>query len=106
MMLYEQVTDVPRLASMDYQTRFSQPVIPDERNDWDGKIFRGTGVPIKDHPQNGSINMYGCGNCKSDNVAIIYTQWSVSVASGDVYWDYELVCKDCSKFTSKSFSDN
>ena len=104
-MLYEEVRDTPRLAPIDWETRFAEGLLPDENNDWDAKIFRGTGVPLKDHPMKGSCNMHGCGNCDSDNVKVIYGQWSVSVANGDAYWDYEVVCEECGMFTSRSFSD-
>ena len=64
-MLYEQVRDSPRLAPNDWKTRFTEGLVPDERNDWDGKIFRGTGVTIEDHPLKRNCNMRGCGNCES-----------------------------------------
>jgi len=105
-MLYEKVQDIPRLAFQDWMTRHSADIVPDEHNDWDGQIFRGTGVPIEEHPLKGNCSMYGCGNCESENVKVIYAQWSVSVASGDAYWDYEVICEDCGKYTSRSFSEN
>ncbi len=105
-MLYETVTEVPRIASKDYASRFSEPLIPDGNNDWIGMIYRGSGVSIEEHPLSGRMNMHGCGECKSSNVLVIYAQWSVSTASGDAYWDYEIVCGDCGKFTARSFSEN
>jgi hypothetical protein len=105
-MLYEQIQDVPRLAPRDWKTLFKENLIPDEHNDWDGQTFRGLGVPIQEHPLKSNCNMQGCGNCKSENVKVIYAQWSVSVASGDAYWDYEIICEDCGKYTSRSFSEN
>ena len=105
-MLYETVTDEPRIASKDYATAFSEPLIPEEDNDWIAMVFRGSGISIDEHPLKGRANMYGCGECKSDNVLVIYGQWSVSTHSGDAYWDYEIVCGDCGKFTARSFSDN
>ena len=105
-MLYEVVGDVPRLAPSDWKTRFTEKLVPGEKNDWDGSTYRGTGVPIEDHPLKRNCNMHGCGNCESDNVKVIYAQWSVSVASGDAYWDYEVICEDCGKYTSRSFSEN
>ncbi|MHA1289362.1 MAG: hypothetical protein ACTSPB_18395, partial [Candidatus Thorarchaeota archaeon] len=95
-MLYEQVRDDPRLAPHDWKTRFSEGLVPNENNDWNGSIYRGTGVPIEEHPLKGNCNMDGCGNCESENVLVI-SQWSVSVASGDAYWDYEVICGDCCK---------
>ncbi len=49
-MLYEKVQDVPRFASKNWKTLYDDELVPDEDNDWDGKIFRGTGVPIEEHP--------------------------------------------------------
>ncbi|TFG29081.1 hypothetical protein EU528_10265 [Candidatus Thorarchaeota archaeon] len=80
--------------------------MPDDSNDWDGQIFRGNGIPIEQHPLKGRCNMQGCGNCKSEQVKVIYAQWSVSVASGDTYWDYEVFCGECGMYTSRSFSEN
>ena len=105
-MFYEKIQDIPRLASVDWKTLYNDGLVPDEYNDWDGQIFRGTGVPIEEHPLKDNCNMLGCGNCESEQVKVIYAQWSVSVASGDSYWDYEVICADCGMYTSRSFSEN
>ena len=105
-MLYEQIQDEPRLAPNDWKTRYTEPIVPGERNDYDAQTFRGTGVRMDEHPLQRNCNMRGCGNCESENVLVIYAQWSVSVHSGDSYWDYEIICEDCGKFTSRSFSEN
>ncbi|MBN2228469.1 MAG: hypothetical protein JW779_02675 [Candidatus Thorarchaeota archaeon] len=105
-MLYEQITDEPRLASKSWMTDCTEPLIPGENNDMLASVFTGTGVLIHAHPLNKRIAMRGCGNCESMNVLVIYAQWSVSTASGDAYWDYEILCNDCQKYTSRSFSEN
>ncbi|MGY5854803.1 MAG: hypothetical protein RTU92_14640 [Candidatus Thorarchaeota archaeon] len=105
-MLYEKVTDVPRIASKDYLTEYDVPISPADDNDWIAMVYTGTGVSIDEHPLNGKIWMKGCGNCESENVKVIYAQWSVSPHSGDAYWDYEMICSDCGKFTSRSFNEN
>jgi hypothetical protein len=104
--LYEQVRETPRLAPNDWKIRFDEGLVPDEKNDWDGQVFRGTGVAIEEHPLKANCNMHGCGNCESRQVKVIYAQWSVSVASGDAYWDYEVICEECGMYTSRSFSEN
>ena len=105
-MLYETVEDVPRIASKDYHTLYDKPLVPDDSNEWLGMTFRGTGVRIDDHPCKNRLHMRGCGECSSNNVMVIYAQWSVSPHSGDSYWDYEVVCDDCGKFTARSFNEN
>ena len=68
--------------------------------------YYGSGVDIEDHPLKDRCNMHGCAECKSDNVKVIYGKWCVSTHSGDSYFDYEVVCEDCGKFTARSFNEN
>jgi hypothetical protein len=105
-MLYVRVSDYPQLAAVDYETRYDQPLVPDEDNDLTGMTFRGKGCKIEDHPLKDRTNMHGCEECKSEDVLVIYGQWSVSTHSGDSYWDYEVVCQDCGKYTARSFNEN
>jgi len=105
-MLYETVTDTPRIAATDFKTRFSEPLVADDDNCDFAMTYRGSGIEISGHPLKEQCRMRGCGNCGGDNVLVIYAQWSVSTASGDVYWDHEIVCNDCGMFTARSFSDN
>ena len=105
-MFYEEIREIPRLAPDDWKTQFTEELVPDEYNDYDAQTYRGAGIRIDEHPLKSHCNMQGCGNCKSDNVLVIYAQWSVSVHSGDSYWDYEIICEDCGKYTSRSFSEN
>ncbi|NHJ13570.1 MAG: hypothetical protein EAX95_07820 [Candidatus Thorarchaeota archaeon] len=105
-MLYETVTNEPRIANADYMEIFQDPLIPDEDNSWTAMVYRGTGVSIDEHPLRDRLGMRGCKNCGSEEVKVIYAQWSVSTASGDAYWDYEIVCSNCGMFTARSFSEN
>ncbi len=105
-MLYEQITDTPRIAAEDWKLRYKEPISPSEDNDWITMIFTGSGVSIEAHPLNGKIWMKGCGNCEGESVKVIYAHWCVSPHSGDAYWDYEIICDDCGRFTSRSFSEN
>ena len=105
-MLYERVTDTPSFVSEEYKTEFSEPIIPNDDNEMVSREYYGTGVQINEHPLKNHINFYGCGECESTNVKVIYGQWCVSTASGDAYWDYEIVCDDCGKFTARSYNEN
>ncbi|MBD3404628.1 MAG: hypothetical protein GF411_00655 [Candidatus Lokiarchaeota archaeon] len=105
-MIFVSVHDTPQLASGDYATIFTQPVVPNEDNSGIKKIFQGTGIRIEKHPCKNRIEMCGCESCDSDNVLVIFTQWSVHPFSGDCYWDYELICNDCGKYTLRSYAGN
>ena len=105
-MLYERVNDHPVLAPQNYTECYEQPIIENPKNEWTWCEYYGTGVPIKGHPLAGKVNLYGCAECKSDNVTVIYAKWCVSTISGDAYWDYEIKCEDCGKFTARSFNEN
>ena len=105
-LLYERVTDAPTFVPQGYETEFSEPIMPNEDNEMVWREFYGTGIPIEEHPLKSHINFYGCGVCKSSNVKVIYGKWCVSTASGDAYWDYEIACKSCGKFTARSFNEN
>lgn len=104
-MLYETVTDTPRIASKTYMES-AAPIVPDEGNEWTWMQYEGTGVTIDEHPLKERCHMRGCGECSSENVLVIFGRWCVSTASGDEYWDYEIKCIDCGKFTARLFSDN
>lgn len=105
-MLYERVTDTPSFVPQGYETEFFEPITPNKDNEMVWREFYGTGIQIEEHPLNDHINFYGCGECESPNVKVIYGKWCVSTASGDAYWDYEIVCKSCGKFTARSFNEN
>ena len=94
------------MASKDYKTQFDKELVPNEDNEGIWMEFFGTGIPINEHPLENRCNMHGCGECKSDNVKVIYGKWCVSTHSGDAYWDYEIACGECGKFTARSFSEN
>ncbi len=104
-MFYERVSDSPNIASKNY-IELSDAITPNEDNEWTWMEYTGRGIEIAEHPLRERLNMHGCANCSSDNVLVIYAKWCVSTASGDAYWDYEIVCTDCTKFTARSFSEN
>ncbi|MFW9794295.1 MAG: hypothetical protein ACFFEE_08335 [Candidatus Thorarchaeota archaeon] len=105
-MLYERVTDSPSLVPDEYETEYDEPIIANDDNEGIWREYYGTGVKIEDHPLKDYINMSGCGECENTDVNVIYGKWCVSTASGDVYWDYEIVCSNCGKFTARSFNEN
>ncbi|MEX2683498.1 MAG: hypothetical protein Q6373_018115 [Candidatus Sigynarchaeota archaeon] len=70
--------------------------------DW----YTGTGIRPDDHPLARFISFSGCGSCGSDDVLVIAAQWCVAYHSGDVYWDYEIACNACGKYTRCSYCEN
>ncbi len=104
-MLYERVNDSPVLGSKDF-LQFDQPIIANENNEWTWMEYYGSGVDISNHPLKDRCNMHGCAECKSENVKVIYGKWCVSTHSGDAYYDYEIICEDCGRFTARSYNEN
>lgn len=103
-LIYERTSKKPEFIEEDYITRYNEPCsyIRELGKYW----YKGTGILIEDHPLQKFINMRGCANCKSENVLVIAAQRSVHPMNGDVYWDYEIRCKDCGMYTQRSFSEN
>jgi len=92
-MIYERISDNPEFIEMDYLNKYKKKCTLIKGNqDW----YKGTGISIEEHPLSKKINMSGCKNCESNNVKVIAAQRCVHMFSGDVYWDYELFCIDCS----------
>jgi len=101
--IYEQ----PKLTEEDYKTRYTELVKKVHRSgqDW----YLGTGIAWEDHPLKDNIPEWAgtkCGNCDSENTRIIAAQWSVSFHSGDVYWDCEIFCEDCGKYSQRAYAEN
>ena len=97
------VRDLPGLAPADYKTRFDSAcqLHPDGF-----KWYKGTGIAPSAHPLAGHIPFKECAGCGSDRVLIIAAQWNVHWLNGDEYWDYEIECQVCQRFTQRSFADN
>jgi hypothetical protein len=99
------VRDTPYFVPADYQTHFAEPCafFPNYKmQDW----YLGTGIKPGDHPLAWRIPFDNCGQCQSANVLVIAAQFVVHPMSGDLYWDYEIVCADCGKFTTRSYAEN
>ena len=81
---------------------------------WEGGQYwhHGTGIAPADHPAlpktawARSVRAARCGACGSDQVAMITLQWSVASHSGDLYYDYELICRACGQFTARAYCEN
>ena len=101
-------TDTPKMVDANYKELYSDPCLADNENSGFKMIYYGTGIRRDSHPLKKRINMRGCGNpkCGSEHVKVIYAQWSVHPMSGDKYWDYEIFCEDCKKFTLRSYAEN
>jgi len=97
----------PKLIEEDYKTRYKEPVKKVHKlgQDW----YLGTGIAWKDHPLKNYIPEWAgtkCKNCNSKNTKIIAAQWSVAFHSGDIYWDCEIFCEDCGKYTQRAYAEN
>lgn len=75
--------------------------------------FCGTGVPPAEHPMRGEMRALeigldhaDCLYCGSKDVRVIALQGCVSMHSGDAYYDYELLCNQCGKFSAVSYAEN
>jgi hypothetical protein len=85
---------------------YTDRCVPDPDNSGLSKIYWGTGISYEEHPLKDKFSFYVCGNCESKSVKIIYAKWAVHPMSGDVYWDYEIHCEDCGKYTTYSYAEN
>ncbi|MBD3253910.1 MAG: hypothetical protein GF383_02405 [Candidatus Lokiarchaeota archaeon] len=100
----EWICDSPQLISKDYREKYTSAC---EKYKESGQIwYKGMGIPIENHPLKDYIWFKGCGNCESNEVKIIAAQWSVHPMSGDRYWDYEIFCENCGKYTQRAFAEN
>lgn len=98
------IRDEPYLTSADYRTKYSEPCVKVKQ--YGQTWYFGTGIAPEEHPLKGHIGIRGCGNCQSENVKVIAAQRSVSYASGDQYWDCEVYCEDCGKYTQRAYAEN
>ncbi|MBI1881695.1 MAG: hypothetical protein HYR94_26250 [Chloroflexi bacterium] len=97
------VRESPGLVPANYKTVFETAC---ELRPAGFKWYKGTGLAPQAHPLAGYIPFKECAACGSSQVVVIAAQWNVHVMNGDEYWDYELACQICHKFTQRSFADN
>ena len=101
---YTRVSDEPEFIEVNYKDIYDMQC---EKSREMGKTwYKGTGIPPSDHPLHDRINMGGCANCGNENILVIAATWSVHPMNGDVYWDYEVSCERCGKYTQCSYSEN
>lgn len=100
----EWITDNPRFVPNNYKELYSAPC--EKIKEYGQTWYKGTGISFVDHPLKNHIWFNGCGNCESNNVKVLAAQWSVSYHSGDQYWDYEIFCEDCGKYTQRAYAEN
>lgn len=101
------VTNTPSFAPADYTTKFATPCTLFKNHhgqDW----FFGTGIQPNAHPLKRPIDFSDCvcAACQSRDVLVIAAQAVVHPYTGDLYWDYEVVCQKCGKFTQRSYAEN
>ena len=99
----EWTQDRPMLVPLDFKTRFTSPC---EQHPDGFEWYKGTGIVANEHPLAKYIPFKGCANCDNDDVLVIAAQWNVNMMNGDEYWDYEIECQQCRKYTKRSFADN
>jgi len=102
-MIYESTSDKPKMTEQDYIDKYTkQCVLIRGSQNW----HKGTGIKIESHQLKEKISMNGCKSCSSKNVLVTAAQRRVHMFSGDIYWDFELFCKDCSRYAQRSYSEN
>jgi len=99
------IRDLPMLVPEDYKTRFASPC--EQQSSRDFPWYKGTGIEPAKHPLHWDIPFQyaSCKACDSKQVLVIAAQWNVSYSNGDKYWDYEVECQECGKFTKRSYAD-
>ena len=100
------ISETPRMVDEDYKEKYPEDCIADEDNSGLKKIYFGSGIAPSKHPLKKHVRFGKCENCNDPDVKVIYAQWSVHPMSGDAYWDYELFCEKCKKYSSRSYAEN
>jgi len=101
----ETVSDQPRFGCEGDPRCASEPCVLD-RSSGGGGWHRGTGVRWDDHPLGRLIPHSACGACGGRDVLVVAAQRCVHPHSGDEYWDSEVRCCTCGRYTQRSFADN
>jgi len=76
--------------------------------DW----YHGTGITPQTHPASRFPVLFSdlcssvCGFCASPQVLVVALQTCVNPMSGDLYYDYEIVCQTCGGFTAFAYAEN
>lgn len=75
---------------------------------WFTREYIGSGIPPAEHPLADMLDMRStvCGSCQGQEILVIYAKRSIHPANGDEYFDYEVICSSCGKFTLISCADN
>ncbi len=70
--------------------------------------YYGSGIAPSEHPLKDELGLErrSCLNCESHHILVIYAQRTIHPMSGDEYYDLEVVCQDCGKFSVYAFADN
>jgi len=103
-MIDEWINNEPQLIDKDYKKRYDEPCkeIRESGKTW----YKGTGINWEKHPLKRFIPKFGCANCNNKDVKIIAAQFSVHPMSGDRYWDCEVFCAKCGKYTQRAYAEN
>lgn len=96
-------SNAPRFARADFA---ALPFACEAQRDGGQTWYRGSGIAPEEHPLARHIPFGGCQGCGAADVHVIAAHHDVHLMSGDVYYDYELVCRVCGVFTRRSYSEN
>ncbi len=99
------VANEPNFTRKNFKTHYKEPVVEEKENigfHW----YRGQGIKASKHPLRQHIDFGTCANCESSDVLVIAAQFNVHMMSGDKYYDYEIECQACGKFTRASYAEN
>ena len=101
-MLNEWISDKPSLIKN--KDMYKEPC--KKYNEMGKTWYRGTGISWEKHPLKEFIPKFKCGNCGNEDVKIIAAQFNVHMMSGDRYWDCEVYCIKCGKYTQRAYAEN
>ncbi|MBL8022606.1 MAG: hypothetical protein JNM27_23205 [Leptospirales bacterium] len=87
---------------------------PCQSVDWNGQTwYYGTGIRPADHPMRDEMRVLeyamdhaDCLFCEGKDVLVVALQGVVSPQSGDAYYDYEVKCNTCGKYSAVSYSED
>ena len=100
------ITDNPCFVPHNYLEIYGDPCKIIREGPMDHEWYRGFGIPPEEHPLNHKIPFCDCHNCESVNVLVIAAQYDVNALDGEEYYNYELFCEDCEKFTRACYVEH
>ncbi|MHA1379194.1 MAG: hypothetical protein ACTSRG_12500 [Candidatus Helarchaeota archaeon] len=98
------VTKKPQFIEKKYKKKYKEPYkeVVEFGQEW----LKGRGVLWIDHPLKNKIPKWAtiCGNCKNDETKIIAAHWEIDIHTGNPFWDCEVYCDKCKRYTQYSLA--